>query len=238
MSYAPHQAKDFHPFSHNNKYNLAWENIIGHLCHNSIVRQGCTYQQVKEQPLYTIYPHTDLCTKVFQYIYKEWRGLSKYLLWFSKDALRNDNWGHGHATGKAMALVEVHSIPGQGSGPSTCAGGMKNWSYGLQLCHKSQEWYILLWTFFVSDDAFTTPAPDGKTWVFKFDSGIYLDLDEDPDAHWQCLLKEKIHEEWAEPATQKPVDRPIPPHLQVYIHIQIHTHTCDKVWKFLVPQGW
>jgi hypothetical protein len=99
-------------------------------------------------------------------------------------------------------------MPGRGSGASARAGGMKNWNYGLQLCYESQEWYILLRTFFVPDDAFTTPAPDGKTRTFKFNSDIYLDLDEDPDARRQrLLLKQKFHGEQAEPAAQKPADR-------------------------------
>jgi hypothetical protein len=85
---------------------------------------------------------------------------------------------------------------------------MNNWNYGLQLCCESQEWYILLRTFFVPDDAFTTPAPDGKARVFKFNSGIYLDLDEDPDARRQRLkLKQKIHDEEEELAAEKPADK-------------------------------
>jgi hypothetical protein len=50
MNYAPRQAKDFRPISHNYERNLVWENVIGRLCRDAIARQGCTYQQVKEQP--------------------------------------------------------------------------------------------------------------------------------------------------------------------------------------------
>jgi len=95
---------------------------------------------------------------------------------------------------------------------------MDNWNYGLQLCRESQEWYTLLRTFFVPDDACTTPAQDGKARVFKFNSGIDLDLDEDPDALCQRLkLKQKIHDEEAELAARKPADERAPSRLRVVV---------------------
>ncbi|SRR6266849_788380 len=155
-------------------------------------------------------------SKIFQYVCKEWRGLSKHLSWFSEDALRNDNRGRCHAGGRATALAEVHSMLGRGSGPSSRGTKMNNWNYGLQLCRESQEWYMLLQTFFVPGDAIMTPAPDGKARVFKFNSGIYLDLDEDPDARRQRLkLEQKIHDEEKELAAEKPVDKRIPSHLRM-----------------------
>jgi hypothetical protein len=165
--------------------------------------------------LYTAFYHMlTYASKIFQYICKEWKGLSKYLSWFSEDALRNDNRGRSRAVGRATVLTEVHSMPGRGSGPSSRPGEMKNWNYGLQLCRESQEWYTLLRTFFVPDDAFTTPAPDGKTRTFKFNSDLYIDLDEDPDARRRrLLLEQKIGDEQAEPAIRKPADEPTPSHL-------------------------
>ena len=69
---------------------------------------------------------------------------------------------------------------------------------------------------FCSDDAFTTPAPDGKAPVFKFNSNIYLDLDEDPDARRQCLkLQQKIHDEGPELVARKPTDKQTPSRLQI-----------------------
>ena len=107
-------------------------------------------------------------------------------------------------------------MSGRGSGPAAGATKMSNWNYGLQLCRESQERYTLLRTFFVPDDAFTTPVPDGKARVFKFNSDIYLDLDQDPDAHWQRLkLEQKIHDEEAELAARKSADKQTPSHLRM-----------------------
>ena len=109
-------------------------------------------------------------------------------------------------------------MPGRGPDPPARTTKMNNWNYGLQLCCESQEWYTLLRTFFVPDDAFTTPAPDGKARVFKFNSDIYLDLDEDPDTRWQRLkLKQKIHNEEAELAARKPADKWTPSRLRMAV---------------------